>query len=65
MNALCCKKTLPWPKKLKDLFPKLGCKLRPTIKNDIFRKTMISKNMILKNNLAIPLPIIVLVHIMK
>jgi hypothetical protein len=34
-------------------------------KNDIFKKTMIPKNMILKNKLATPSPIIVLVHGMK
>jgi hypothetical protein len=28
------------------LLLELGCKLKPTIGNDIFRKTMISKNMI-------------------
>jgi hypothetical protein len=49
--------------KLKKSFLEFGCKLRPTIRNDILEKTMILKNMI-KDNLA-PLPIIVLVHGMK
>jgi hypothetical protein len=32
--------------KAQKLIPKLGCKLRPMIRNDIFEKTMIPKNMI-------------------
>jgi hypothetical protein len=32
--------------KLKKSPPELGCKLRPMIKNYIFKKTMIQKNMI-------------------
>jgi hypothetical protein len=46
------------------LFPKLGFKLRPTIRNDIFRKTMIPKNMI-RNNLDGLLVVIALVYEMK
>jgi hypothetical protein len=32
--------------KVEKPIPELGCKLRPMIKNDIFRKTMLSKNII-------------------
>jgi len=56
--------TSPSHLKVQKVVSKTWMQIETAIRNDIFKKTMILKNKI-KNNLAVPLQVIVLIHAIK
>jgi hypothetical protein len=56
--------TSPSHLKVQKVVSKIWMQTEAAIRNDIFKKTMVLKNKI-KNNLVVPLQVIVLIHAIK